>query len=298
MNIIFFGTPDFAVPALNNLVNFGYNITAVVTQPEKPVGRARVIMPSPIKKVALEKSIMVFEPHNLKRDEEFFKKFEHLNPDLCVVAAYGKIIPKRYLEIPKYGFLNVHPSLLPKYRGPSPVQTAILNGDVETGVSIMLIDQEIDHGPVLASSKYQVVSSKGNVEISNELFKLGAKLLVETLPKYINGEIRPVAQNHRQATFTKMFKREDGRIDWSKPTKEIYNQIRALNPEPGTWTMWKDKIINIKAASVKTSANQGKPTLEIEIIQMEGKKEMPFKEFLNGYPDFDPSPFKRKPLKR
>ncbi|MDP3697090.1 MAG: methionyl-tRNA formyltransferase, partial [Candidatus Taylorbacteria bacterium] len=136
LQIVFFGTSDFAVPALKSLLNFGYNVTAVVTQPEKPVGRARVIMPSPVKKVAFENHIPVLEPHTLK-DDETFKRFKHLNPDICIVTAYGKIIPSRYLDISRFGFLNIHPSLLPKYRGPSPIQTAIMNGDTETGVTIM-----------------------------------------------------------------------------------------------------------------------------------------------------------------
>ena len=311
LKIVFFGTPEFAIPALNSLVNFGYNIVAVVTQPEKPVGRARVITPSPIKKIALEKNIEVFEPHNLKQDEEFLKKFEHLNPDLCVVVAYGKIIPKKYLNIPKFGFINIHPSLLPKYRGPAPIQTSILNGDQETGVTIMIVDEEIDHGPILAKREFSISKADASPtllvgvpagsptqsrrglqfpnykELEKKLAELGAELLIETLPKYINGEIEPKTQNHGQATFTKMFTREDGRINWGDPPEKIYNRIRALNPEPGTWTIWKGRIINIKAASVKTSTSQGKPTLGIEIIQTEGKRETPFREFLNGHPDFD-----------
>jgi len=290
LKIAFFGTPDFAIPALNSLVNFGYNIVAVVTQPEKPVGRARVITPSPVKKFALGKNIEVFEPHNLKQDEEFFKKFSHLKPDICVVAAYGKILPKRYLEVPKHGFINIHPSFLPKYRGPSPIQTAILNGEDQTGISIMLMDEEVDRGPILASREFSILNFQfsNHDELAKELFKLGAELLIETLPKYINGEIKPVPQNHSQATFTKMFTREDGRINWSDPPEKIYNQIRALNPEPGTWSVWKDKIINIKKADFA----DGK--LQIQIIQMEGKKETPFKEFLNGYPNFDISQLKSR----
>lgn len=286
LKIVFFGTPDFAIPALNNLINFGYNVVAVVTQPEKPVGRARVVIPSPVKKAAVEKNIAGFEPHNLKRDEVFFEQFKNLNPDICIVAAYGKIIPAKYLEVPKYGFINIHPSLIPKYRGPSPIQTAILNGDPETGVTIILMDEEIDHGPILASSKYQVVSGKGYMEITQELFELGAKLLVETFPKYINSEIKPEPQDHSKATFTKMLSREDGRINWIEPAEKIYNQIRALNPEPGTWTTWSGKIVNIKKAELR----DGK--INIQTIQLEGKKGMAFKEFLNGHPDFDISQLK------
>ena len=155
--IIFFGTSSFAVPAFKYLVQNGYNVVAVVTQPEKPTGRQRITMPSPVKKAAVELNIPILELHSLK-DEESFKKFKHLNPDICIVAAYGKLIPSQYLEIPRYRFLNIHPSLLPKYRGPSPVQAAIINGDEETGVSIMLIDEQMDHGSILKNGKWKMES--------------------------------------------------------------------------------------------------------------------------------------------
>ena len=249
--VVFFGTPDFAMPVLESLKESGYDVYH-------------------------------FKSKNLK-DEEVFEQFKSLNSDICVVAAYGKIIPKRYLETPKYGFINVHPSLLPKYRGPSPVQTAILNGDAETGVSIMVVDEEVDHGPVIASQKFSILNFQfsNHDELARGLFELGSKLLIEVLPKYISGEIKPEPQDHSQATFTRMFTREDGRIDWSKSVREIYNLIRALNPEPGAWTTWKDKIINIKKAELADGE------LKIQTIQMEGKKETMLKEFLNGHPNFD-----------
>lgn len=269
MKIVFFGTPGFIIPALKELVDSNYNVVGVFAAN------------GPVEIAAKELGVQIFKPVSLKKDTGVFEQFKSLNPDLCVVAAYGKIIPKYYLEVPKYGFLNIHPSLLPKYRGPSPVQTAILNGDTETGVTIMGIDEEVDHGPILASAKYVIPKTKYNMEISTEIFELGAKLLVEILPKYISGELKPEEQDHGQATFTKMFSRGDGRINWQESSEKIYNRIRALNPEPGTWTTWKDKTINIKKARIA----DGK--LEIEIIQMEGKRETPFREFLNGHPDFD-----------
>lgn len=249
--ILFFGTPDFAMPVLEALTQAGYNVSH-------------------------------FRSKSLK-DDAVFDEFKKLNPDLCVVAAYGKIIPARYLNVPRYGFINVHPSLLPKYRGPSPIQTAILNGDKETGVSIMVVDAEVDHGPILASREFSLLNFKfsNHNELAKELFELGAKLLIETLPKYVSREIKPIQQNHDQATFTKMFNREDGRINWSEPSEKIYAQIKALNPEPGTWTMWNDKIINIKKAELRDEK------INIQTIQMEGKKEMSFEEFLRGHRDFD-----------
>ncbi|PIR41788.1 MAG: methionyl-tRNA formyltransferase [Candidatus Yanofskybacteria bacterium CG10_big_fil_rev_8_21_14_0_10_37_15] len=306
LNIVFLGTPDFAIPTLKSLLNFGHNVVGVITQPEKPAGRAKIITPSPVKKFALEKHLSILEPHNLKKDEEAFENFKHLNPDLCVVAAYGKIIPSRYLDVPKYGFLNVHPSLLPKYRGPSPIQTAILTGNPKTGVSIMLIDEQVDHGPVLAQRTYNIKPTAYYSETEKDLSDLGAELLIETLPKYISGDMRPQEQDHNQATFTKMFTREDGKINWDCSAEKIYNQIRALNSEPGTWALLaysveavsttkaerpsgfvgQDKIINIKKAELR----DGK--LQIQIIQMEGKKEMSFEEFLRGRRNFDISQLK------
>lgn len=342
LKVVFWGTPDFAIPALKSLINFGYHIEAVVTQPEKPVGRAKVILPSPVKKFALENNIKVFEPHSLKKDpapnlsagrhsekgrvwggagEEFFKQFKHLNPDLCIVAAYGKIIPSRYLDIPKYGFINIHPSLLPKYRGPSPIQTAILNGDSETGVTIMKVDEEVDHGPTLSFVKHSVSNKTYYKEVVNDLAKIGAKLLIETIPKYLNGEIKPREQDHSQATFTKMFERADGKIDWNKPAETIYNQIRALNPEPGTWTLLRQSFAQVygtakqgfggqsKVLNIKKAELLSQPTNELEpgtiikmnkkvavktatsylilgTLQLEGGKEMNAESFFNGHPNF------------
>ena len=308
--IVFFGTSQFAVPALKSLINFGYNIVAAITQPEKPVGRARVVMPSPVKKVATENHISIFEPHNLRKDEKFFEEFKSLNPDLCIVAAYGKIIPSRYLEIPKFGFLNIHPSLLPKYRGPSPIQTAIMYGDKETGVTIIKMDEQADHGPIISIVKHRVSNNRNYKEVEEDLAKLGAELVIDTLPKYIAGEIKPKEQDHSKATFTKLITREDGRIDWDKTAEEIYNQIRALNPEPGTWTKWKGKILNILEADYldvqlpsnleaerpspstvakvdnKIAIVTSKCYLILKQIQLEGGKEMDAKAFINGHPDF------------
>src|SRR3989344_2266520 len=252
--IVFFGTPDFAMPVLESLTQAGYIVSHFKSKSPK--------------------------------DDAVFDEFKKLNPDLCVVAAYGKILPAQYLVIPKYGFLNIHPSILPKYRGPSPVQTAILNGDKETGVSIMLVDEKVDHGPILATKTYKIPDSKSNTEISKELFELGGQLTLEILPKYINKEISPLEQEHDKATFTKTFSRDDGHINWNEGPEKIYNQIRALNPEPGTWATWKGKVVNIKKAGFV----DGKIT--IKIIQMEGKKEMPLEEFLRGHSDFETSQLK------
>lgn len=305
MRIIFFGTSEFAVPVLEALVKGNYEIAIVITQPDKPTGRKQALSPPPVKVFAKQNNIKILQPKTLKNDE-IFEIFKLLNPDICVVTAYGKIIPKRFLELPNYGFINVHPSLLPKYRGPSPIQTAILNGETETGVTIMAVDEEIDHGPILASEKFKVGNEKFYPEIEKGLAKLGAELLIKTLPKYTNGDIKPTKQNHEQATFTKMLSRENGRIDWHQSAEKTYNQIRALNPEPGTWTTWNDKVVNIPNITMfnivspqvgkspelpgtvkKINENivvaTEKGYLALKIIQLEGNKRMPAKDFVNGH---------------
>ncbi len=317
LKIVFFGTPDFAVPALEALIAEKYNVVAVITQPDKPTGRKKILSPPPAKVTAQKLGLMVLQPTSLKTGIDILKFLRISEFNLGIVAAYGKIIPKEILDIPKYGFVNVHPSLLPKYRGPSPIQTAILNGapapisrerdwcgaGTETGVTIMLMDEKIDHGPILKQKIYNLQPTTHYKEVEKDLAKLGAKLLVDILPKYISGKIKPEEQEHHLATFTKMFKREDGRINWSEPAEKIYNRIRALNPEPGTWTTWKGKVINIPNATmsdvvrpqvagtvVKLDENIAVATkkcyLILKSIQLEGGKEMDAKSFLNGHPDF------------
>ena len=200
-NIVFFGTPEFAVPSLEALNGAGFSIAAVVTTPDKPTGRKQVPTPSPVKRAARNHGISVLEPVSLK-DKEFFKAFCNLSPVVCIVVAYGEIIPETYLAVPKFGFINVHPSLLPKYRGPSPIQSAILNGETETGVSIMLLDKEVDHGPVLAAISHKLSATSYSPEISKDLAELGARLLARTVPCYIAGELVATEQDHTWVTST------------------------------------------------------------------------------------------------
>lgn len=284
MKIVFWGTSEFAVPALKALHGAGFDLT-VITMPDKPIGRKNILTPPPVKVTAEKLGLKVLQPPKLK-DDIFFEDYKSLSPDLCVVTAYGKIIGQRYLDVPKHGFLNIHPSLLPKYRGPSPIQTAIMNGDTETGVVITIVDADMDHGPILKQTTYNLQPTTTYQEAHDELAKIGAKLLVETIPEYIDGKIKPQEQDHSKATFCKMLERADGKIDWSRSPQEIYNQIRALNPEPGTWTTWKDKVFNIKSAKLVDNK------LELLIIQLEGKKETSFPDFLSGHPDFDISQLK------
>ena len=278
LKIIFFGDTEFSEPSRQALVKNEYNITVI----SKKDGSLK--------------------------DEKFFEYFKGLNPDICIVADYGRIIPAHYLEIPKFGFINIHPSLLPKYRGPSPIQTTIINGDMETGVTIIKVDAEVDHGDILSSIKYQVSRGKKYKDTESDLAGLGAKLLTETLPKYLSGEIKPQEQGHSRATYTKMLVRQDGRIDWGQPAEKIYDLIRAISHEPGTWTLLRQaqgqaKILNIKEADVLEKGVQEQPGIVVNVdneivvatgkwylilktVQLEGKRETDVKAFINGYRDF------------
>ena len=253
--IVFFGTPEFAVPTLEALVKAGYDIVAVVTQPDKPVGRGLKMEAPPVKVKAVELGLTVLQPTTLNfgikpkgLESKLSLGLQSLRADLGVCVAYGKIIPKEILDIFPRGILNIHPSLLPKYRGPSPIQTAILNGDEETGVTIMLLDEEMDHGAVLAHITYHISPSTIGSELSQALAKEGAKLLVETLPKWLAGEIEPQPQDHNKATFTKMLERADGRIDWNKSAEGIEKMVHAYDAWPGTFTLWSGKRLKILRA--------------------------------------------------
>lgn len=298
LKIVFFGTPRFAVPSLRRLVADGWPVALVVTAPDKPFGRKQELTPSPVKKAAQELGIAVRTPQTLK-DESFWNEFSELRPDLCVVVAYNKIIPQRYLDLARLGFINVHPSMLPLYRGPSPIQSAILDGCDTTGVSIMLLDAEVDHGPVLAQEPWQIPSGFDYAACEGELARIGADLLTRTLAEYVRGSITPQVQNHAEATFTKKFTRDDGRIDWTRPARTIINQIRALGENPGTWTMQHETPLNIfeahhgnspvlppgtiteEAGNLGVSCADG--IIILDTIQIAGGKRMSGRDFLRGH---------------
>ena len=300
LRIVFFGTPLFAVPTLRRLHVDGWPIEAVVTAPDKPVGRKMMLTPSPVKTAASELGLPVHAPLSLK-DESFWALFENLKPDLCIVVAYGKLIPQRYLEVPRLGFLNIHPSLLPAYRGPSPIQTAILDGCASTGISIMVLDDQMDHGPVLAQERWVIPAGFDATLCEDELSRLGADLLARTLPSYVKGALSH-PQDHTQATFTKKFTREDGRLDWTKSAFELHNRIRALSANPGTWTTWSGKMLNIvhahvydgpvppsPAGTVLLQSSQivvvcGSGALALESVQLEGSTRQSARDFINGRP--------------
>ncbi len=285
--IIFFGTPEFSVPyflALNSCEFF--DIKLAVTQPDKPHGRSRSkLIPSPIKEEALKSNIKILTPKSLKDSKDKILDFIKTNRiEIGVLVAYGEIIPKEIIDAFDLGIINAHPSLLPKYRGPSPIQSSILNQDKETGITIMKLDDKMDHGPILAQ---KIFCLEDNTKITagdlhGILSRLGADFVVETLKKYAVGEITPKPQNELKSTYTKKISKQDGKIDWSKNTQEIEAFIRAMNPWPGAWTIWEGKKITIWKASLKNNNE-----LRINEIQIEGKKRMPFEEFIKGHPDFE-----------
>lgn len=242
IKIIFWGTSEFAIPALNALLNAEYSIAAVVTAPNKPAGRKQILTPPPVKAWSMKQetrsTIPILQPEKL--DKSFMLQVSSFIPDIFIVAAYGKIIPADILAIPKYGALNIHPSLLPHWRGPSPIQYAILNGDTETGATIMQVDTKIDHGSIVANTKCKMPNADKPTyaKLHNMLAKLGAELLVETLPKYLAGEIMPMPQDESRATYSKILKKEDGHIDWSHSSEEIECMVRAFNLWPRAYSFW------------------------------------------------------------
>ena len=299
MKIVFFGTSEYAIPSLEALAKAGYDIAAVVTQPDKPAGRKQEPFPSPIKQAALDLGLKVIQPVSLN------SKFEIPDSDLFIVASYGKIIPGAILALSKFGTLNIHPSLLPKYRGPSPIQAAILNGDAETGVTIIKLDEEMDHGNIIANIESRIENLENYKSLHDRLAKLGAELLIQILPKYIGGEIKPIPQDHAQATFTKIITKDDARIDWSQSAEEIDRMVGAYHVWPVAWTTFGGKRLKIfesflplpegrerlrggKVGEVELRDNTiivhcGRGLLKILSLQPEGGRVMTTRDFINGY---------------
>jgi len=235
MKIIFVGTPEFGAIVLEGLIKGGYRPILVITAPDKPVGRKQILTPPPVKLLASKYGIPISQPKEIRNSKSEIRKLE---PDLIVVAAYGQILPKEILDIPKFGCLNIHPSLLPKYRGPSPIQFTILEGDDKTGVTVIKMTEKVDAGPVLAQKEIELNGKEFYTDLHNKLAELGGKLLTEIIPKWIEGKIKAILQDETKATYSKILKKEDGRIDWKKPAKVIERQVRAFNPWPGTFTLF------------------------------------------------------------
>lgn len=296
MNIVFMGTPDFAVPALEKLVKSSHKISAVYTQPDKPVGRKQILTPPDVKLCAEKYNIPVFQPETL-RDENAFKELKSLNPDVIVVVAYGKILPKNILDIPKYGCVNVHGSLLPKYRGASPIQHSVLNGDKVTGVTTMFMGEKMDTGDILLTDKTEIGENETSAELFERLSLLGADLLLKTLEGLENSSITPVKQDESKATYTVKITKSMCPIDWTKANYEIHNQVRGLQTWPVAFAKFNGKDIKIHSTFLcDKSGNAGEVislnpltvacgsgSLIINELQLNGKKRMDSKSFLMGH---------------
>ncbi len=295
------GTPRFAVPSLRRLAE-AYLVVAVVTRPDKATGRGRRVAFSAAKEAAQTLGIPVMQPRTL-RDEGAIAQLRGLEPEIVVVAAYGQILPPQVLSIPPFGCLNLHPSLLPKYRGPSPVAGALLAGEEETGVTIMLMDEGMDTGPILAQIRVAIQREETRGSLDERLGQVGAELLLETLPRWLAGEIEPRPQRHEEATYTKVLKKEDGRIDWGLNVEEIWRRVRAYHPWPGAYTYWRGHRLKVLRAHPLAGKRGGEPgsilaegegtavvtgqgLLALEEVQLEGKKPLDMVEFLRGQKGF------------
>lgn len=298
---IFIGTPEFALPALKVLARDNdFLIKAVITQPDMPAGRNLTPTPPPVKELALKYKLEVWQPQAIT---QVLDQLRELEPDVIVVAAYAQIIPEAILNLPKYGCINIHPSLLPKYRGASPVQATILNGDKETGVTIMLMDKTFDTGPILSQEILPVDSHETTISLLDKTAELGAKLLAPTIKKYIKGKIKPIAQDSSKFTYVRMFTKQDGLIDWTKTATEVERLIRALGHWPTAWTWIKGKqlkIIEVKPEPLDFNTYKpgktfifnnclavqcGADALIIKRLKLEGKNEISGEDFVRGYKD-------------
>jgi len=308
------GTPTFAVPALETLIigskpglvlQEGYEIVTVITRPDKPAGRGKEIVYSPVKQLARSQGIPVWQPGSLKRPENI-EALAAYKADLYIVAAFGQILPQAVLDFPRYGTLNIHASLLPKYRGVSPISEAILQGDTETGVTIMLIDAGVDTGPTLLQRTLPISEDDTTGSLTIKLAALGASALLEALPLWVQGKITPQPQDEQLASYTRILHKEDGKIDWNRPADVLARTVRAFTPWPGAYTNWGNKLLKIisahtiqsdtgseaRAGTVSLRKENGLQTLAvatgkglliIEKLQLEGKKVMSADEFLRGY---------------
>ena len=299
MNLIFLGTPTFAVPTLEALVSAGHHVLAVYTQPDRPKGRGGELAASPVKQTALRLGLSVQQPERIRRPE-IVEQLRVLNPDAMVIVGYGQIIPQSIIDIPPRGIINVHASLLPKYRGAAPIQWAVANGETRTGVTTMRIDAGLDTGDMLLKWETDIGREETALELSPRLAQNGAALLVETLKGLTDGTITPQPQDNSQATLAPILKKEDGQIDWSWPASKIFNRTRAFLPWPGAYSFFRRQMFHIWRARVSSEPTPGQPgqmvpgkkrlsivcgentALEPLEVQIEGRKRMPVESFLNG----------------
>ncbi len=303
MKLIFMGTPDFAVGALEAIIEAGHSVQLVVTQPDKAQGRSKELKPTPVKECALKHNLPIFQPERIKR-EEAVSVLRQYDADIYVVAAFGQILSKEILEIPKFGCINIHASLLPKYRGAAPIQWAVIDGEEKTGITIQQMNEGIDTGDILLQKEYYLTKEETGESLFDRLCDLGAEAIVEVLPKLERGEIVPVQQNEAESTHAKMLSKAMGNIDFSKEATAIERLVRGLNSWPSAYTIYKGKTMKIWASEVVDLEEReeafdkigtiiavdkesftvlcGKNALKVTEIQMEGKRRMCVKDYLLG----------------
>ncbi len=298
--IVFMGSPEFALPTLNALIR-NYQVTGVITQPDRPSGRGRTLKSSPVKDLAVESNIPVIQPRSLK-EPEALAQLQNWGPDLIIVAAFGQILRSQVLDLPPHGCINVHASLLPRWRGAAPIQAAILNGDDQTGVTIMVMDRGLDTGHILSQRAIPITNEHTAGTLSPLLAELGAQLLLDTLPIFLSGELHPQSQDEKYATYAPMLKKADGEIDFNKSASYLGRFVRAYNPWPGAFTAWEAGQLKIhRAHAVETTSpgdgvklvHNGYPAygtslgiLVLDEVQPAGKKAMPGDVFLRGARDW------------
>jgi methionyl-tRNA formyltransferase len=298
MNIVFMGTPDFAAVSLRRLIEEGYNVKGVVSQPDKPKGRGMILQPTPVKSVAEEFSIPTFQPESIKMGE--LKEFlEETSPDLIIVVAYGKILPEYVLNFPKYGCVNAHASLLPKYRGAAPIQRCIIDGEKETGVTAMYMEKGLDTGNIIIAEKIAVDECDTAETLHDKLAELGGKVLTETIERFAKGDFTSEKQDDEKASYAHMLTKAEGEIDWSKSSEDVYNLIRGMNPWPMAYTYMEEKrfvpydcekvqgngecgkVIEVNKDSIVVACAVG--ALKIGSVKFDGKKKMSVKDYLVGH---------------
>ena len=301
---VFMGTPQVAVPILESLIRGPCHVLAVYTQPDKLVGRSQRLTPPPVKELAIKHKITVIQPKTLK-STEVVRELASFKPELIVVTAFGHILPPEVLSLPKFGCLNVHPSLLPRHRGPSPVANALLQGELVTGVTIMLMNENLDSGPILTQERVDISPLDTTGSLTAKLAHVGTELLMQTLPKWLAGELEPRPQDESQATYSRLITSQDGEIDWHLSAVELWQRVRAFNPWPGCYTWWQGKRLKIHQATVlnepskdeigkvlvlreppKVGVVTGKDILGLCQIQLEGKREIPVADFVRGQRNF------------
>jgi methionyl-tRNA formyltransferase len=298
MQLVFCGTPRFAVPTLQALVDNGFRIGLVVTQPDRPQGRGLQLAASPVKQKALALGVPVVQPEKIKNNEDFKNRLAELSPDAIIVVGYGRIIPQWMIDLPRFGNINLHGSLLPKYRGAAPIQWAIASGETVTGVTTMRIDAGLDTGDILQQRELNIEAEDTSETVAPRLAAIGAELMVQTLCNLQAGSISPVPQDHSKASFAPILKKEDGQIDFRLQAKQISDRLRGFQPWPGAFTQFRNKALNIWRVNPKEESlpegelrvgNRllvgcgGGSALELLELQPEGKKRMPAADFVRGY---------------